>query len=284
MKSKLFIPVLTFAIFIVYIQLIHPSSPVITYFPPTKDVEFSYAHTKLIPPVDASMEGNYRVDWTSTSKSSEEVYLRQDVSLLFYNGCLAGAQSSWREKTAALKMTEYPNFKGNSLLESISFHYGEIHEKQDKIKAIQMMTKSKLYIKAADARPFTLQTFEIPTTDEENDFQKKIDSKVKQDLLYYWNNLASELNIDLNDYTTIPLASLANYEDKALPGLNKRKSAEVISKLWEGLYKQYIIKVLTEKNPQSCMPLILIKKDNKQLQVIYKLNGQTEQLLQKIRN
>jgi len=284
MKSKLFMLILTLFIFIIYIQFIHPIAPAITYFPPAKDVEFSYAYTKLIPPVDASMEGKYRVDWTSTSKTNEEVYLRQDVSLLFYNGCLTGAQSSWREKTSTLKMTEYPSLKGNSLLESISFHYGEIHEKPNQIKAIQKMSKANLYIEAGKNRPFTLHTFEVPSTDEEHDFQKKIDSKVKQDLLYYWNNLASELNIDLNDFTAIPLTSLANYENKALPGLSKKKSAEVISKLWEGLYKQYIIKALTEKNPQSCMPLVLIKKDNEQLQVIYKLNGRTEQLLQKIPN
>ncbi|WLV23561.1 hypothetical protein QR721_07810 [Aciduricibacillus chroicocephali] len=284
MKKKLIAPVLTIILFLLYIAFVHPAVQTITYFPLAADKQYKYAYTKLIPPVDASVDGKYRVDWTSISMSEEPLYLRQDVSLLFRNGCLIGAQSSWKKNTAAIKMTEYPAMQGDSLLEAITLHHGEIHDMQDNISSIQAMSSSRLYIDSDRKKPFTIHAFNTASTDEEADFQKRMESKTKQQLLYHWNDIASELKIDLNDYMTIPLASLAQYENEPLPGMTEKQTKETVGKLWEGLYKQYIIKVLTDRNPDTCMPLILLDRKQKHLQVIYRLNGKTEQLIQRIKH
>lgn len=284
MKNKLLVPVLTIPLLLIYIQFIHPAVQTITYFPPDLKKSYTYAYTELRPPVDASMEGRYRIDWTTVSMSADPLYLRQDVSLLFRNGCLSGAQSSWKRNTAAIKMTEYPSMKGDNMLDAITFHHGEAHSKEDRINAVQTMSRARLYVETDSDRPFTVHSFSDVSTSEEAEFKKKIDSSTKQKLLYYWNNLASELNIDMNDYISIPLTSLSDYENEPLPGLSMKETKATIGKLWEGLYKQYIIKILTDEQADSCMPLILFKRDNKQLQVIYELNGRKAQLIQKVSN
>jgi len=284
MKKKLIAPALVIVLSLLYIAFVHPAVQTITYFPIASDKHYKYAYTKLIPPVDASFDGRFRVDWTSISMSENPFYLRQDVSLLFRNGCLIGAKSSWKRNTAAIKMTEYPAMQGDSILEAITFHHGEIHDKNDKISSLQTMSSSRLYVDSDQKKPFTINAFNTASTEDEANFQKTMDSKTKQKLLYYWNDIAGELKIDLNDYMTIPLASLVQYESEPLPGMTAEQTKEITGKLWEGLYKQYVIKILTDKNPNTCMPLILLDRKKSHLQIIYKLNGKTEQLIQKIRN
>src|SRR5699024_7756370 len=81
------------------------SLPTITYFPIDEENTFTNAYSELNFSNKDSKDG-YVLQWISGSKSSQPLYLRQDVSLLYENGQLRGVRSKWIEDTDTIKISE----------------------------------------------------------------------------------------------------------------------------------------------------------------------------------
>src|SRR5690625_7755684 len=88
------------------------------------------------------------VNWTVHSSSSDQVYLRKDVSLVYQNGMFKGIQSKWKNNETFIEQNEAIPFKDDTLLQSITFHHVEVHYKnnQNQITSMQQMTDVSLYL------------------------------------------------------------------------------------------------------------------------------------------
>ncbi|MUK87124.1 hypothetical protein GMD78_01760 [Ornithinibacillus sp. L9] len=279
MRKKL-VPTIIFsmitALGILYI-LSNNSVQVITYFPLDELTSYENAATSL--DINSENKSTYAIDWTSQSKSEQEIYLRQDVSVLYVNGKLIGIRSKWEQNTDTIRLNQQLQYNVDAYWEAISYHHGEIHHPEDSIRSIQQMTSDQLYVyKRGDNG---VQSFRIPKTKQEEFKKEKLDKERKQQLLKHWQGLTSHFSIDTTQYDMIPLTELYKYEE-SLPGLSKEASAKVIGQLWEGLYKNYIIPITDSENVTSYIPLLLMDKEKTHLYVLFELNGEKEQLIQKI--
>ena len=66
--------------------------------------------------------------------------------------------------------------------------------------------------------------------------------------------------------------------------MSQQETNVLIGRLWEGIYKNYVIPASesSENQLESYIPLILIDKQNTHLYVLFELNGGREQLIQRI--
>ena len=66
--------------------------------------------------------------------------------------------------------------------------------------------------------------------------------------------------------------------------MSQQETDVLIGRLWEGIYKNYVIQASesSENQLESYIPLILIDKQNTHLYVLFELNGGREQLIQRI--
>ena len=91
-------------------------------------------------------------------------------------------------------------------------------------------------------------------------------------------------SFDLDQYTTIPLTSIYQYEEVPLPGFNKEQTQAIIGRLWEGLYKNYFLGVKKQDGTTidpigSTIPLILVSTDQTHLLVVSELKDDDIMLL-----
>lgn len=231
----------------------------INFFPIDDNLYFKDAYTKLTLQSTTNKHAD-EVYWTSISKSSKALYLRQDVSIIFLNGKLTGVRSKWRENTDFIEVKESIHFKKKGLYQAISYHHGEAHYNESDIKSVQQMSYDEL-------------TFDL------NQNIKKHD---KKQLIIYWNDLLDHFNINVEKYMSVPFVDLYHYNDKNLPSLSKRQTDKIIGQLWEGFYENYIIPVTNNKNSveDNLMPLILFDNHHHHLLIIFELNGKKEMLIQ----
>lgn len=260
----------------VSIVALKQTSPTIKFFPIQENATFLYANTDL-KVKDTSLE------WESRSKSDQTYYLRQDVSLLYFNGKLKGLRSKWEQKTDFINITEKLPITDQGVWESITFHHGEIHDGEDKkITSIQTMSNNKLY--TIQMEESNIYTFQIPETMEELLIQQIIDRKSTQYLSNSWDKWIEHYQIDEAKYTRIPIVELVKFKDQALPSFSQDQTNKIIGQLWEGLYKNYVIPILDTQGSSnnSPMPIILLAKDQTHLIVLFEWNGNKEQLIQRI--
>lgn len=278
MKIKLSVLAGLLSLFILFIVFIQPAAPVIIHFPLSSQFNLQKTETNLIWKEDSKQP---EISWKTHSLSDKPVYLRQDAALLFENGRLKAALSKWKEDTAAVDMEQAIPIRESARLEALAFHHGEIHTGSDKIESIQAMSADLLYaVKKADG---SLSAFKEPAGADETAWEKQLNDRTKQDLLYEWNLLTQHFQIDVTHYQTIPLTELSKYNYEPLHGLNQQQTNDIIGKLWEGLYKNYIIRASASagSSGNNWMPLVLIDKKNTHLIVLYELNGKKEQLRQR---
>lgn len=253
----------------------------ITYFPLDPEVTIEQSGTSLdVQPLDNKRE--LLLYWDVQSATIDPLYLRQDVSLLFENGYLLALTNEWETETDKIQTSHNFKRKGNKLFQSISFHYGEIHQ-NDRITSTQHMTSDQLYAFSVDDDSKTI-TFKVPDDKTEEHIAHSLNERINERLSTYWNHLIDEYNIDANKYLLIPLVDLAKYNDESLPNLSPSETQKAIGQLWEGLYKNYVVPLSNQKHSseKNYMPLILFDQQAKHLIVIFKINGKTEQLYQNI--
>lgn len=263
---------LIFAVGLYFLQSSKNAKYAITFFPLDETFFFTDATTNL-----HNFQDNL-LNWTTLSSSEKPVYLRQDVSLLYENGFFKGIQSKWEQDQQLINLNHPVPLHNTAVFEAISFHHGEIHQPSNDITSIQKMTFDKIYMHKKN------QSFEPLNKKDER--IAIIDQEKQERLKKSWHKWISEHDIDQSDYTVIPLTNLADYEDNPLPGLSVEQSKATIGKLWEGLYKEYILRLKEKKNEgkSHAMPIILLSKDSSHIYILFELDGQQQILLQKIPN
>lgn len=277
-------PVYLMLLFIVIMALIYTERletiPSITYFPLDKETSFDHTSTEL-EMISEVGKDTYELAWKVNSKSVKELYLRQDVSLLFDNGQLRGVQGKWQENTDVIQLKEKLYGEDSSYYQAISFHHGEVHYPDDQIKSIQQMTYDQLYV--IDSPNTILESFKKPSDETETEWARLLEQTTHQQLVYSWKQLIHYFQIDSESYTAVPLTHLYKFNTNPLPSFTQEQTNQIMGRLWEGLYKNYILNAKhAEKNQlHSYVPLILFAKDNTHLLVLYELNGQKEKLIQK---
>jgi len=255
------------------------NAPVITYFPEDEQTRFVETDTTLEMMSENSRD-SYDMIWTSKSVSDQDLYLRQDASLLFNNGQLFGIRSKWRENTDTISIEEKFNAEDSNYFQTISFHHGEVHYPDDEIKSIHHMTYDQLYV--IDSPNTVLESFKTPETEYEHEWARLLDHTTEQQLVYNWKQLIAYFNIDEEDYYTTPLTDLHKFNTEPLPSFTQKQTNQIMGRLWEGIYKNYILNVknLRGKTVKSYIPLILFAKKNDHLMVLFEWNGQKERLIQ----
>jgi len=280
-KVVIVVIVINFIVSILILIVNRETEEAITYFPLDYNINIEQAFTSLQA---TSMKDKQKIllNWDIQSKTKYPLYLRQDVSLLFANGYLLAANNTWQTDTNIIKQHKTFTLGHNKLLQSISFHHGEIHE-HSTIKSTQKMTYDQLYILCCQDHS-TIMTFKYPKSPMEEKTAQLFDEQIKEKLQTNWQKLMDNYNINERDYFLIPLIELVKYNDEPLPNLSQEKTATTIGQLWEGLYKNYIIPLSKQKplSHKNYMPLILLDRHATHLIVIYEINGQSEQLYQNI--
>jgi hypothetical protein len=255
----------------------------ITFFPLDSSYTFDEASTTLT--FKKGTPVNYVIDWIAKSKSTEKVYLRQDISMVFQNGVFNNKMTEW--KTTANEISIEKDLEGKSpgLWEAISYHQGEIHINDEKYRSMQNMTSDYIYAVLPNG---SYIGFKNPKNSKERQLKNQLDQKTNQFLQKTLSESTNYFQIDKNKYEIISLQSLTNYNQKPLPGFSLVKSQEIIGKLWEGLYKNYFVNITTKSGQKvspigSSMPYILISKDKTHLFVLFQTStGENIQLIQYI--
>lgn len=98
-----------------------------------------------------------------------------------------------------------------------------------------------------------------------------------------WAELIFYFSINEDSYDQIPLIDLAQFQVTPLPGLTESDSKRVIAQLWEGLYKNYLLRMTEQQLSGGFMPLIMLDKSLDHLLVLYTDHqGNHERLMQKL--
>lgn len=239
-----------------------------TYFPISEESTFTNAKTELTP-----LQASNTVEWLVHSRSEENQYLRQDVSLLFINGSLAGILNKWKQNVATISQKKDVIIEPNALIDTVSFHHGEIHKDQT-ITSIQRMSQDQLFI-------FRNHIFKQAQTKVQRQKEQALREKVNKNLQFHWDKLIDHFNLVKSDYELFPFHEIVRFEKQITKEYSEKNSAKIIGQLWEGLYKNYLLPAVDVKS-KDFMPLILLAKDRTQLLVLYEMNGEKHQLIQQI--
>jgi hypothetical protein len=258
----------------------------IIFFPIDESVTFTKASTSL-ELIGKKDDDEHIIEWDVTSFTNKEIFLRQDISLLFSDGKLVDTLSEWEDQSQ--KLAQYKKIIGedSSHYQAISLHYGEIHLENDLIRSTQAFTNDHLYV--IDSEFTDLFSFKKPQTEEEYEWKEILDKVTEQHLEFSWNQLIDFYKIDQTEYEAIPLIELAKFNTDTLLGLSRDKTQEVIGSLWEGLYKNYFLGLKTKEGKVlepngSTMPLILIAKNHTHIVVLIQAeDGTPFKFLQTIR-
>jgi hypothetical protein len=274
MKKYLFlgISVLAIAVSALMIQLenINSTEETITFFPLNEAVKYKSASTSLN--LEKDKENNkHIVDWKVQSTLEQEAYLRQDMGLLFVNGLLKGKLAKWDQETAALEQQDYVSSGESAKYDAITFHYSELHGDGDRITSVQRMSDDLLYVIDSPFSP--LQSFSVAKSNQEKEWKKVLDQSVRNRLNKSLQTSEKNYGFRAGDYIVVPLDTIRQYEDQPLRGFTQKETANIIGKLWEGLYKNYYLGIKksdgTVVDPiDSTMPLILVSKDKSHLLVV----------------
>ncbi|MBD7964517.1 hypothetical protein [Fictibacillus norfolkensis] len=255
----------------------------ITFFPLDSTFSFKEAETKL-----SFLNGtssNYDLFWKVNSITSERVYLRQDMAMIFENGRLNNKMTEWKTSADAIDLEKDVLSSIPGLWEAISYHQGEIHLSEEKYRSVQRMSNDFLY---AAKLGQSFSGFKIPKDSTERKAKNDLDEKTNKYLQQTLTQTTNFYQINLDEYNVISLESLTDFNNKPLSGFSLSKSQEIIGKLWEGLYKNYFLGITTKNGQRispigSSMPFILISKDKKYLFVLFQTtNGENIQLIQYI--
>jgi len=257
----------------------------IIFFPLDESVMFTVADTTLSL-IGKKDNDEYWLEWDVTSILDQEVYLRQDLSLLFSDGRLKAIISEWEDDSDKLAQYEKISGEDSSHFVAISFHHGEIHYNDSSIKSTHQMSTDHLYV--IDSAFSSLQSFREPETTTHREWKDILDNVYEQQLTFTSDKLSSAFDISVNDYYQLTLTELANYNQDVLFELNRTQTQTLIGKLWEGLYKNYFLGIKKADGSiidpiGSSEPILLLSKDFTHLYLLFETSdGESIQLIQRL--
>ncbi|NRD80752.1 hypothetical protein HPT25_25830 [Bacillus sp. BRMEA1] len=251
----------------------------ITFFPIDQNVTYKTAETSL-------KQTGQTIDWKISSTLDRKAYLRQDAGLLFANGRLSDEVGRWTENTSTLTQEKPITPPRNSYYQSITFHHAELHEKGGRIFSSQAISEDHLYvIKESQQRIFSFKTAK---TSEEERWQENLTQQTERMLQFSWNKGVRYFSIPLEQYQAYPLNDFNHILKTPLPGYSLKESANILGRLWEGLYKNYFLGIKKQDGSivspiGSTIPLILLAKNKSHLLVLTETaNGEPILLRQNI--
>jgi hypothetical protein len=291
MKKYIFLGTIAFAIaisaLILQMQGFESAEETITFFPLDQSVQYKDANTTLTLQ-EKKVNNQHRVEWKVSSQLDREAYLRQDLGLLFVNGRLKEKLGKWKQDTADLLQNEGFTSGESAKYDAISFHYSELHGGGERITSSQKMSEDMLYVIDSPFSP--LSSFRIAKSLQEREWKKVLDQNVSNRLNKSLEKATRTQGINTANYIAIPLNEIRKYEDQPLPGFSQRETADIIGRLWEGIYKNYFLGIKksdgTVVDPlDSTLPLILLSKDKTHLLLVTQMkDGESIILTQRIPN
>jgi len=237
----------------------------ITYFPIDPSVSFPKAATSI--QLQKQRYDAYSIEWETTSNLNKRAYLRQNMSLLYANGKLVSKMGEWKQNTMELSEKKTVVEKESKKFEAISFHYAEIHDKDEHIFSSQKITKDFLYV-VNSQYDHQAKAFRNAETEDEQAWEKLLDSQTKEYLHYYFNQSIKKNQLALKQYPLrLLLTDFEKFNEEPLKGFTQKQTAKIIGQLMEGLYKNYFLGIRTINGNivdpiGSTIPIILIGKDH----------------------
>ena len=261
-----------FVIFTLY-QMYNKTATTMKYFP--IDTHHSIVESNTELEYDTKQKN---INWYVSSTSNQPVYLRQDVSLLYENGVFKGLLNKWRTDEVTIEQQESVPYNQDALLQSVSFHHGEIHN--ENITSIQAMTDAMLYIIEKDNH---LDAFQHPQSPFEKESVKKLTDQTEENLQQQLNRLLTYYEIDASDYIVTSLVDITKQKENVLSSITEENNAKILGQFWEGLYREYITLLMSyEDIPRHYVPFVLIAKDESHVLVLYEIEQEKYKLIQQI--
>ena len=267
------------AIFIIlYFSDTHQVEETIIYFPIDSSLQFEHASTHLV--AKETGKGAYSLTWKVHSSLDQTAYLRQDVSLLYKNGKLEATLKNWKQNRQELSQSDKFKEKESGRYDAITFHYAELHPSDTIFTSAQQLSKDKLY---AISTP-DFQSFHNPLSEEQKEWKHVLDSVTKNITQNSLQKAKEHFHIDPDQYKMISLTDLPTRKNQWLSSFPSFQREEIVGKLWEGLYKNYVISIKKEDgttlSPQgSTIPLLLVAKDKREVLVLFSSKDGTPYLL-----
>jgi len=282
-KQLFSLSILTFMIgmFILYVQKGPKIEETITYFPIDPSITYETANTTLTTSKKEDGE-HYEVIWKTTSKIPTNAYLRHDISFLYVNGRLKEKMGRWEQNIEELQQQKKIELEDSSKVNSISFHYSELHPSENQYRSAQRMSSKTLYIIHSNYEPF--HSFKQATSANDIQWKNSLDKITMDTLTYSWEQGYKKFEINPSHYDLYLLTDLQKYSDSPLKGFSKSQSDEIIGKLWEGLYKNYFLGIRKADGSiidpiDSTIPLIFISKNKSHLLVLFETKEKESILL-----
>ena len=246
----------------------HGARETLQYFPNDPEAAFLMYRTTLA----AEQKGSHHeINWESASRLDRKAYLRQDVSLLYRNGRLAGIQKAWKRDQDVLRQKESLPFTDSAHYEAVTIHHAELHGKEDAITAAQAISSASLYVIHSAGVPF--QAFEKPLAGDQEKWKNTLSAKRRSLTEHAIQEGLGSLKLNPAHYTALPLTELPARQKTFLARFSPARQEAIIGRLWEGLYKQYVFGIKKEDGTvtdpvNSTVPLLLLRKDRKELLVL----------------
>lgn len=279
-KSSLnrYIIILSAIIISFYLYSSKQSQETIIFFPIDPSYYFEHASTHLI--ASQSGKDTYSLDWTVDSTLNDRAYLRQDISLLYKNGQLEAILNKWKQHTSLINQKKKLKNRESARFDAISFHYAEIHRNEETFSSVQQMSKARLY--AVTTPSFT--AFQKPLSEVQKQRKNRLDSEMNTKTKSALNTALAHFQINKEQYQTIPLTDLPTKANQIFRLFPKKKREEMIGKLWEGLYKSYILGIRKEDgslvNPEgSSIPQLLVANNQREILILLTLKDGTPIML-----
>lgn len=254
---------------LIYFLYLKPVRETIIFFPIDPSLSFDSASTTITA---KRMNDKYAIEWKEQSLLNTDAFLRQDISLLYKNGKLAGILRDWKQNRRNLEQNERITEKESALFQSITFHYAEVHPTESDIVSSQALTDDKIYVILSPFSEF--QSFRRPITTEQKEWQHVMDQTTDSILKESLNQAIASFRIDRGRYRIASLIDLKSTQQELLAGFTDSKQNEIIGKLWEGLYRNYVLDIKKSDGSaisplNSTIPHLLVSNDNKELLVLF---------------
>ena len=262
--------------FIYLLDTENTTTETIKYFPINQSISFTDLGSKLEVYQKENVPLLVAENWSKTNKM---VYLRQDVNLLFQNGKLKAMHYPWKQYTDWIVDQIKDDLSSDSVYLTLSFHHAEIHE-DSIISSQHAVTTSKLYTNQFQGKN---EFFKEPNNMRQEDALKKIENKLQQERANLLDQAMIELNINRDNYIIYDLDQFSMMKGNKV--ISEEFWPAVLGRLWEGLYRNYVLVFSNEElqHYSPSMPWILVDQNGTHLLVIYqKINTHFEKLIQQL--
>lgn len=280
MKKQLIYSCLIFSVIVssVYLYQTKQTKETIIFFPIDPSFYFEHASTHLLS--TQMTKDTYTVQWTVDSTLNEPAYLRQDLSLLYKNGKLTAIINKWKLHTQTLTQKKKLKESNIARYDAVTFHYAEIHRNEDTYTSVQQMSKANLYVIPG---PF-INTFERPLSERQKQWQAIIDTNIATNTVANLNKTLQYFQLNKTHYHIYSLTDLPTKANQIFQAFPNAKQEEIIGKLWEGIYKNYILGIKKEDGslvrPEgSSIPQLLVANDHTEILVLFTLEDGTPIIL-----